>query len=76
MQVRFTEWEPSDDDVELLKKHPKRRRVTGNSTIGEHKKKLFNMTSQPVEIFSLNPMLDLSEFSINDILFCLQVFVV
>ena len=32
---RFVPWEPSSTEVELLNKNPKRRKVTGNSTIGE-----------------------------------------
>jgi hypothetical protein len=30
----FTPWEPTKAEIELLRDNPKRRKVTGNSTIG------------------------------------------
>jgi ubiquitin carboxyl-terminal hydrolase 22/27/51 len=34
LKNRYSPWDPSEDEVELLMKNPKRRKVTGNSTIG------------------------------------------
>lgn len=33
----FQSWEPSEEEIELLKKHPKRKKITDSSIIGKEK---------------------------------------
>lgn len=46
----YRAWEPTQSETELLRKHPRRRRVIENSTIGE-KEKFSSKKSEKILIY-------------------------
>ena len=47
----FHSWEPSEEEIELLKKHPKRKKITDSSIIGRNDSLLLDVTSLLILFF-------------------------